>query len=139
MIKKCFYLAFSIMVLSASAASGQQNPSIGPCQKNSDCAYVIYACNQAAAFNKTQLAEQKKKLCESEDCSLRDCQAFRHFNHFPQCLNGECHVKSIAKDDLDPGGKKWIKRFVYTNRPNFAKKKNEKTPVSLGIVSKPAK
>ncbi len=139
MFQKYFYFTFMMIMLTASVAFAEQNPSVNACQKDSDCILVVYDCNQAAVFNKTHLLDEKKKLCKTEDCSLRDCGSLRHVDHLPQCLMGQCSVKSTPKDDLDPGGKKWIKRFVYTNRPNFAKNKDEKKPVSLGIASKPAK
>ncbi len=138
MIQKYFYLVFTMTLLMAAAAFAEQKPPVNRCQKDKDCVLVVYDCNQAITFNKSYVAKEKEKLCKSEDCSLRDCAPFRHFDHSAKCLENQCVVKSIAKDDLDPGGKKWIKRFVHTKRPNFAKNKDEKIPVSLGAVGKPA-
>ncbi len=138
MVCKCVYLMLIITFLTAPLAFAEEKVPVNACKKDKDCVLVIYNCNQAMTFNKIHVSEQRNKFCKSEDCSLRDCAPFRHFDHSAKCLENQCVVKSIAKDDLDPGGKKWIKRFVHTKRHNFAKNRNEKPPVSFGAVGKPA-
>ncbi len=138
MDQKYFYLILMATFLTVPFAFAGENLSVNACEKNKDCRLIVYACNQAVTFNKIHAAKQKEKLCKSEDCSLRDCAAFRHFNHSVECLENQCIVKSIAKDNLDPGGKKWVARFVHAKRRNFAKNEEKKTPVGIGTIGKPA-
>lgn len=138
MVRRYFCLILTTVFLSALTAFAEEKLPVNTCQKDKDCALLIYNCNQALVFAKSDAVKEKEKLCKSEDCSLRDCAAFRQFNHSVQCIENHCVVKSIAKNDLDPGGKKWIKRFVHTKRRNFAKNEEKKTPVGIGTIGKPA-
>ncbi len=85
------------------------------CQKDSDCVAIPYNCNQASAVNVNYVAQAKDKLCKSSDCSMTDCEEFHHFVHTPTCMEGSCAVSYKAIDYLDPGGKKWLKRFMKQN------------------------